>query len=221
MIQSLRQNFMYILAGTLLFVVLSSKNILIYNEELLIALSFLAFIVTSASTMGDAIAETFQTRATHIQDELQAFFHTKETMLKEVKHHIQLQQKIAQSVMALGAIVLVNVETIHTQRAQAVRNTVQTQAVTQLQNMMTQQHALQAHLHTVTCNAYKHVMLDAMLLQKKTMQTLCMQNALELIGTMKRKDTAQKTSVANTAEQTSQSKAKKATVSKTPKTKKK
>ena len=51
--------------------------------------------------MGDAIAETFQTRATHIQDELQAFFHTKETMLKEVKHHIQLQQKIAQSVMAL------------------------------------------------------------------------------------------------------------------------
>ena len=64
-------------------------------------------------------------------------------------------------------------------------------------------------------------MLDAMLLQKKTMQTLCMQNALELIGTMKRKDTAQKTSFAKTAEQTSQSKAKKATVSKTQKTKKK
>lgn len=221
MIQQLTNNLFYILSGTLLFLVLSSKNILIYNEELLIALSFLAFIVTSASTMGDAIAETFQTRATHIQDELQAFFHTKETMLKEVKHHIQLQQKIAQSVMALGAIVLVNVETIHTQRAQAVRNTVQTQAVTQLQNMMTQQHALQAHLHSVTCHAYKHVMLDAMLLQKKTMQTLCMQNALELIGTMKRKDTAQKTSFSTTAEQTSQSKAKKATVSKTQKTKKK
>ena len=219
MIRSLRQNFMYILAGTLLFVVLSSKNILIYNEELLIALSFLAFIVTSASTMGDAIAETFQTRATHIQDELQAFFHTKETMLKEVKHQSQVQQKIAQSVMALGALVLVNVESIHTQRAQAVRNTVQTQAVTQLQNMITQQHALQAHLHTVTCHAYKHVMLDAMLLQKKTMQTLCMQNALELVGTMKRKDAPQKVSFSNSEEQISPAKAKKAASPK--KTKKK
>ena len=41
-------------------------------------------------------------------------------------------------------------------------------------------------------HAYKHVMLDAMLLQKKTMQTVCMQNALELVGTMKRKDAPQK-----------------------------
>ena len=83
--QMIQQNLAYILGGTLLFLVCSSKNILIYNEELLIALSFLAFIATSAHTMGDAIAETFQTRADQIQTELQAFFVAKETLYHEEK----------------------------------------------------------------------------------------------------------------------------------------
>ena len=92
--QMIQQNLAYILGGTLLFLVCSSKNILIYNEELLIALSFLAFIATSAHTMGDAIAETFQTRADQIQTELQAFFVAKETLYQEVKHQIQMQQTL-------------------------------------------------------------------------------------------------------------------------------
>ena len=72
---------------------------------------------------------------------------------------MRVQQTVAKSIMALGALVLVNVETIHTQRAQAVQNTVQTQALTQIQHMMTLQNAVQAHMHTQTCSAYKHIML--------------------------------------------------------------
>ena len=71
MMQSLTQNFMYILGATLLFIVLSSKNILIYNEELLIALSFVAFVVTCAHTMGTSIAETFETIETNLCDQQQ------------------------------------------------------------------------------------------------------------------------------------------------------
>jgi hypothetical protein len=192
MMQSLTQNFMYILGATLLFIVLSSKNILIYNEELLIVLSFVAFVVTCAHTMGTSIAETFETRATQIQDELQAFFVSKERVCKEIQQQMRVQQTVAKSIMALGALVLVNVETIHTQRAQAVQNTVQTQALTQIQHMMTLQNAVQAHMHTQTCSAYKHIMLEAMQMQKSQMQKLCMENALDLIGTMKRKETSTK-----------------------------
>ena len=109
--QMIQQNLAYILGGTLLFLVCSSKNILIYNEELLIALSFLAFIATSAHTMGDAIAETFQTRADQIQTELQAFFVAKETLYQEVKHQIQMQQTLAQSMTVLGTLFNISYKT--------------------------------------------------------------------------------------------------------------
>ena len=150
------------------------------------------FVVTCAHTMGTSIAETFETRATQIQDELQAFFVSKERVCKEIQQQMRVQQTVAKSIMALGALVLVNVETIHTQRAQAVQNTVQTQALTQIQHMMTLQNAVQAHMHTQTCSAYKHIMLEAMQMQKSQMQKLCMENALDLIGTMKRKETSTK-----------------------------
>ena len=55
--------------------------------------------------MGDAISETFQTRADQIQTELQAFFVAKETLYQEVKHQIQMQQTLAQSMTALGTLV--------------------------------------------------------------------------------------------------------------------
>ena len=168
-------------------------NILIYNEELLILASFIAFVVTSAHTGKDAIEETFQTRAKHIQDELEAFFVSKETLCHEIKHNVQMQKKLAQSILALGALVIVNVEAIHTQRAVALRHTIHSQTLTQLQQMIAQQHAVQGHLHNVTCASYKHVMLEAMQMQKQTMQSLCMQNALDLLGTMQRKSTDQST----------------------------
>merc|ERR1712205_198292 len=73
----------------------------------------------------------------------------------------------------------------------ALRHVIHSQTLTQLQQMISQQHAVQGHLHNVTCSSYKHVVLEAMQMQKQTMQSLCMQNALDLLGTMQRKSTAQ------------------------------
>ena len=94
--------------------------------------------------MGDAIAETFQTRADQIQTELQAFF-VKETLYQEVKHQIQMQQTLAQSMTALGTLVQHQLQDLHTQRGKALQNAVQTRTVTQLQHMVSQQ---MQYMHT-------------------------------------------------------------------------
>ena len=54
--------------------------------------------------------------------------------------------------------------------------------------MISQQHAVQGHLHTL-CASYKHVMLEAMQIQKQTVQFVC--KCFRSNGTMQRKSTAQ------------------------------
>ena len=104
----------------------------------------------------------------------------------------QMQQTLAHSMTALGTLVQHQLQDLHTQRAKALQNVVQTRTVTQLQQMVSQQNAVHAHMHTVTAQTYTHVMLEAMQLQKQQMQKLCMENALQLLGTMKRKNVTQK-----------------------------
>ena len=181
---SFTSNGIYILGAGLLFLVLSSKNILIYNEELLILLSFIAFVATSAHTMGDSIAETFQSRRDLIQEELQAFFTTKETMLHELKQQTILQTELANSMIALGSLVQKELQTLHAQRDMTVKNTVQTHTMAQLQQMMAGEQASYARVHTMTSAAYKFMMIEAYHMDKENMDAQFMQNALHLLKKM-------------------------------------
>ena len=74
--------------GFLLFCVVSSKNIIIYNEETLVALSFFAFIFFVFRYFGDTIKQSLDERSEGIKVELQNFLHLKAESLKQLyKEH--------------------------------------------------------------------------------------------------------------------------------------
>jgi hypothetical protein len=52
--------------GLLIFLVLTSKNIIIFNEEILVLISFIAFFVTCQKNLQDSVTEAFQTRCVFI-----------------------------------------------------------------------------------------------------------------------------------------------------------
>jgi hypothetical protein len=68
----------------LAFCVLSSKHIIIYNEELLVALSFLAFILFVFQYFGNTVKESLDERRLGIQAELERFFLLKRESLQEL-----------------------------------------------------------------------------------------------------------------------------------------
>lgn len=68
----------------LAFCVLSSKHIIIYNEELLVALSFLAFILFVFHYFGNTVKESLDERRLGIQAELERFFLLKRESLQEL-----------------------------------------------------------------------------------------------------------------------------------------
>ena len=68
----------------LAFSVLSSKNILIYNEETLVALSFFCFIFFVLHYFGNTIKESLNERSQVIREELQNFLILKENSFQEL-----------------------------------------------------------------------------------------------------------------------------------------
>ena len=75
--------------GFLIFCVFTSKNIIIYNEETLVALSFFAFIFFVFRYFGDTIKQSLDERSEGIKIELQNFLHLKADSLKQLykEHH--------------------------------------------------------------------------------------------------------------------------------------
>ena len=68
----------------LLFCVVSSKHIIIYNEEILVALSFFLFVIFVSQYFGNNIKESLDERSKAIQLELQNFLNLKQESLNEL-----------------------------------------------------------------------------------------------------------------------------------------
>jgi hypothetical protein len=85
----------------LAFSVLSSKNILIYNEETLVALSFFCFVFFVLHYFGNTIKESLNERSQVIREELQNFIILKENSIQEV---LNQHQKVSGLLKALDAL---------------------------------------------------------------------------------------------------------------------
>jgi len=68
----------------LAFCVFSSKHIIIYNEETLVALSFFLFVFFVARYFGNTITESLNERSQVIQQELQNFLNIKQHAIQEL-----------------------------------------------------------------------------------------------------------------------------------------
>ncbi len=85
----------------LAFAVLSSKNILIYNEETLVALSFFCFLFFVLHYFGTSIKESLNERSQVIREELQNFLILKENSFQEL---LNQHQKVSGLLKALSVL---------------------------------------------------------------------------------------------------------------------
>eukprot|EP00268_Persea_americana_P031124 TRINITY_DN3021_c0_g1_i3.p3 TRINITY_DN3021_c0_g1~~TRINITY_DN3021_c0_g1_i3.p3 ORF type:complete len:194 (+),score=1.08 TRINITY_DN3021_c0_g1_i3:3200-3781(+) len=70
-------------AAILFICALSSKKILIYNEEMIVACCFIGFIIFSRNSLGNTLKVTLDGRIEAIQEELQQFLNPNEVVLLE------------------------------------------------------------------------------------------------------------------------------------------
>jgi hypothetical protein len=89
-------------AAILFICALSSKKILIYNEEMIVACCFIGFIIFSRKSLGETFKVTLDGRIQAIQEELQQFLNPNEVVLLESNEQ---QRNLRISLRICGTVV--------------------------------------------------------------------------------------------------------------------
>ena len=126
-LQFFQRNGPTLLTGGVAFLVLSSKNIIIYNEEILISLSFLAFLAFTVITMSENIREVFTLRKEIIKRELQKYLDTKELLLQDLVQEYKKNLALGGSLVYLRDQSCVELNNLHLQREKGLRASFATQ----------------------------------------------------------------------------------------------
>ena len=98
---------MYV-AAFLLWCVLSSKHILIYNEETLVALSFFLFVYLTYKYAGDSIGASMDSRGQEIAAELEQFLVAREEALQNLAEAHKATSQLHTHIASLGSGVTQN-----------------------------------------------------------------------------------------------------------------
>lgn len=95
---------MRVLTATILLLsVFISKNIFIFNEEIVVALSFVGFVLFSQRALGDQVKTFFDERSASILSELQEFIRAQARLLSEkVKEHAPEGGHLRSSAQMIG-----------------------------------------------------------------------------------------------------------------------
>lgn len=112
----------YYLFLFLAFAVLSSKNIFIYNEETLVALSFFCFIYFVIHYFGMSIQNSLDERSQQILEELQNFLWIKETSLQKLQEQHENTSKLVKILNVLENFTQTQVDLLTKTSEKALKN---------------------------------------------------------------------------------------------------
>ena len=116
------KNFNYFVVFFIAFLVLSSKHIIIYNEEILVVFTFLMFLYTCQKMAGDSIESSLNERSHLIATELRTFLTLKKELVQEVLEDHKKQALIKAFLKKLGEYSRTQILQIASKRKSALRS---------------------------------------------------------------------------------------------------
>ena len=168
-------------------VAMSSKGIILYNEEILVALAFIGFVTFCVQNYGDSVAESLDARSDAIKQELQTYLDLKETYLKALAQEHQKQIGLAQGIQGLGQFAYQQLETMGSQRQKELSRRVHLQVNQQLNSLASMGSGLQHQLQSHMAKGLRAAVLESMQRAKKAKKPIkpqLVQKAIEQLSSL-------------------------------------
>ncbi len=178
LIQDLRSNMSLFIILVLAFFVLSSKHIIIYNEETLVLLSFIGFLIFSYNMLSDSVENSLNERSLAIYNELQNSFQLKEQFLKELLEEHKKQLSLKNLLNKFHQFSSSEILDMNNQRQKALNNIFAQEIQQKLKTLLFSQNTFQEKLQRVIVSGFRASVLEEFQSSKKTMKPKLLQEAL-------------------------------------------
>jgi hypothetical protein len=167
-----------IFIGLLIFFVFSSKHIIIYNEEILVVLSFLAFIFFSSRMLNESIENSLNERSLAIYTELQNSVVLKENLLSELVGEHKKQLILHEFLTGLREFFLNELYQISIKREKCLNFVLVNQLQQKLEVLTFSQNITQENLQTTLLKGFRGSLLEEFYVSKKTLKSKLLQQAI-------------------------------------------
>ena len=140
---------------------LSASRVLIYNEELLVALSFLAFVTFCYNKLGTMVAETLDARQASIQEELERSLEIQLSYVNELLQEHKERMQLAKGLNHLQSILTSELEQLENGRNAALYSQLNSQVYNKLVNLENARASSQGFLQQSLATGFRTSVLEA------------------------------------------------------------
>ena len=173
--------------GLIAIIGLSSKGLILYNEEILVLLAFTGFIIFVVQNYGQDVADNLDERSSAIQQELQTYLDLKEAYLEALVQEHKKQVNLAAAVKTVGSFAYSQLGVMGNQRKDELSSRVNLQVNQQLNSLASMGSGLEYQLQSKMAGSLRSAVL-ATLQQakrsKKPMNSLLVKNAISRLGSL-------------------------------------
>ena len=172
------ENFSLITLSLLTFFVLSSKHIIIYNEETLVLICFISFLVFTSLQAGESIKKSLNERSNAIYSELQNSFSLKESLLLELLQEQKKELLLQNFIAVLMSSTRTELLNSANQRRKALQNILISTAATRLSTLLQFQINIQEKIQKAILQGFRGSVLERFELSKKVLRIKLIQQAI-------------------------------------------
>lgn len=158
--------------------VLSSKHLIIYNEETLVLVSFIGFILMSLHMMGESVENSLNERSFAISQELQNSLHSKDQFFHELFHEHEKQFSLKNLFHKFHHSVSREILSLRGQREKALQSVFSGEVSQKLKGLFGSHQSFQEKLQKTFGSGFRASVFEAFLAKKKMMKSSLLKDAL-------------------------------------------
>ena len=177
-----KDNGTVIAASILGFFVLSSKHFIIYNEETLVVISFIGFIIFSYRMLNESIENALNERSLAIYNELQNSVMLKETLLFELLEEHKKQLFLNKFLNSVREFSSQELSSIGVERQKAFQFIFAQQIQQKLKSLSSSNATTQENLQNALQKGFRGSVLEEFNFSKKTLKSKLIQQAIHSIN---------------------------------------